>query len=161
MSKLTQSIFLMFILLCLITPALAADYNITVQNRTYWSEDTAVPFELFALLIILGVVFLGASFAVSSPVHIIILSILGMAFLAASAFAAPVVGFFNYESFTSTNLTSGNVSLNFVPSVSLIAQPWVSWLLWGAFLIGLVNIGVRGVGGFMMDAGNKKDEWER
>lgn len=106
--------------------------NTSVQNRLYTLEDFAIPFELWVLIIILGFVFFSVS--VLSDRAIIPLAMLAFMCFLASAYAAPTVGFFSYDTVVS------GTTLNVVPYVQFVNQPWVMWLLYGFALIAMLNV---------------------
>lgn len=117
-----------------------------IEERTYITEETAIPFEVFAVLVGVGILFLLCAYAVAftgSGGLTIILGILSTMFLAAATFAAPTTGFYSYVS--TVNATTNSTEV--VPVVWLALQPWMMWLLWGvttlaflSFVLGILVI---------------------
>lgn len=110
----------------------AVSANVT-DERTYFSEETAIPFETFVLLSGVGLLFLViATFTGFSywggPT--MIFGLISMGFLTVSAYAAPVTGFYSYVTNSTTNATA-----QATPVVWLVMQPWMSWLLWGMAVV--------------------------
>jgi PKD repeat protein len=106
------------------TPTATPGGNTTTStyNGTYTYEDTFIPFWLWATMIFAGVVFIIIGFFGNK----IIFGLLSMICFAASAFASPMVGFFNNE------VVEVNASTYYIyPVVHQVTQPWVMWLLWG------------------------------
>lgn len=141
-SKTRASVAALFlILLVLAVPAMAE-----TTSRTYFEEDTAVPFTVWALFTVLGVVLLIISilsgFSRNAGITIVI-ALISLMFLSVAAFAAPVTGFFDYTIIENT--TSGGEDA--IPTVWLAFQPWMMWLLWGLatiaflmFVLGILNL---------------------
>lgn len=109
-----------------------ASANVTAE-RTYFAEDTAIPFEFFIVLLGVGLVFLVMSTITGfnwNAGMTMIFGLIASLFLTASAYAAPVTGFYSYVSNTTSDATS-----QATPTIWLVAQPWMSWLCWGLALI--------------------------
>lgn len=137
MKKTHLALLLLAIIICNVgIVAAAANYTTTAQQRVYFTEDTAIPIELYLILISMGVIFLIVSFLTVN----IIPPIFAFASFSAAAFASPMVGFFDYQTVQTINSTTGNVTLNIVPVVSLAVQPWAMWLLWGMATISFLAI---------------------
>lgn len=102
-------------------------------NASYFGEETTIPFEIFVLAFGAGMCFLVLSvisgFSYNAGLTMIF-GLIATLFLAVSAYASPVTGFYSYI----TN-TSANASPQATPVVWLIFQPWMMWLLWGMSLI--------------------------
>jgi len=129
MMKTTKILITMFALLLLVGITSA---NVT-DERSYFSEDTAIPFEMFVVLAGVGLLFLViATFTGFSywggPT--MIFGLISCGFLTVSAYAAPVTGFYSYVTNSTTNATA-----QVTPIVWLVMQPWMSWLLWGMALV--------------------------
>lgn len=137
--KKTQLVLCVALLMCLITTTVSA--NVT-DTRTYFGEETAVPFEIWVLLFGAGLLFLVLASITGFSANgglTLVFGIISTLFLSGSAFATPVTGFYSYVTNTSTNATS-----QATPVVWLIFQPWMMWLVWGlatvAFLLFVFGI---------------------
>ena len=130
----------LLLLFVLVTPVLADTYNITTEPRIYFTEEEAIPIELWFVLIALGVAFIGAAWLVVDNRSV--LSVIAMAFFFASAWTTPYVGFFSYVTVPVANCTTpaNCSSYTVVPTVSLATQPWMMWLLYGLGLVSLLLI---------------------
>lgn len=128
-----RSILLLLFLLILIPSVCSA--NVT-DERIYFAEDTAIPFEVFVLMLGIGLVFLilaaMAGFAYEGGLTMVF-GIVSTAFISVAAFAAPVTGFYSYV----TNSTA-NASSQATPVVWLVMQPWMMWLVWGMATISFI-----------------------
>ncbi len=126
--------YISFLLLLLLVTAVSA--NVT-DERAYFSEETAIPFEMFIVLAGVGLLFLvfatftGFSYWAGPTM---VFGLISSGFLTVSAYAAPVTGFYSYATNASANATA-----TVTPVIWLIMQPFMSWLLWGmatvAFLL--------------------------
>lgn len=105
-----------------------------VDNRTYHSEDTALPIEVFFVILVVGISFFTiaslSAFLYNNALATMLFGIVSTLFLTLSAYTAPVVGKFDYI----VNETSGTAT----PIVWLIFQPWMMWLLWGVAVISFI-----------------------
>lgn len=124
--------------LALLIAPVAAELNTSVNPRIYFTEDVAVPFELWMILIGLGMVFLFLSWAGTKAIPL--WAGMGMACFGAAAYAAPMVGYFNYEIIEVSCETTGTSTANVLPVVSLVTQPWVAWFLYGFAILCLAGI---------------------
>lgn len=129
--KLFNVVMIAGFVILLIAGVASAD---TVDNRTYHSEDTAVPLSVFSLLLVVGVSFFTiaavSAFMYSNAVATMLFGIISTLFITVSAYTAPVVGKFDYI----VNETSGTAT----PVVWLTLQPWMMWLLWGVAVISFI-----------------------
>lgn len=119
-----------FVILLLVGVA-SAD---VIDNRTYHSEETAVPIEVFSTVLIVGISFFTiasvSAFLYNNAAATMLFGIISTLFLTLSAYTAPVVGKFDYI----VNETSGTAT----PVVWLTFQPWMMWLLWGVAVISFI-----------------------
>jgi hypothetical protein len=133
------------ILLIATTITSVSAVNITGE-RTYFAEETAIPFEVFVLLLGVGMVFMIlaaiTAFTGASGGITMVFGLISFGFLTGTAFASPTTGFYSYITNTTTNATS-----TVTPVVWLIMQPWMMWLLWGMasisfllFVMGILNL---------------------
>lgn len=131
-----RAVAYLFLLIIIVSPVAAL--NTSVNPRIYFTEDVAVPFELWLCLIAIALVFFFIS--ILSPTAISIMAGMAFACFGASAYAAPMVGYFNYELVSTTCTTTGITTQNVLPVVSLVNQPWVTYLLWGFAMLAFLNI---------------------
>lgn len=131
----------LFVLLVMLALVGVASANVT-DERTYHVEETAIPFEVFGLLLGLGMLFLVIATITGFSYNAGMTMIFGLVsslFLTASAMAAPVTGFYSYIGNTTTNATA-----SVTPTIWLIMNPWMGWLCWGlasiAFLLFVFGI---------------------
>lgn len=117
-----------------------------IENRSYIAEETAIPFEVFVVLVGIGICFLlcaaATGFARIGGLTIV-LGLLSTGFLSVAAFASPTTGFYSYVSVVNTTSNATEIT----PMVWLILQPWMMWLLWGLatiafllFVLGILNL---------------------
>jgi PKD repeat protein len=115
-------------------PGNETDTNVTMLNTTVWQSPSLnnIPVPIWIAMIVLGVVFFfgGITFRSFSPLGEMILSAGAMAFFAASAFAAPMVGEVSYY------VVNGELTAVFTGWQG----DWSSLLLWGMALISLLMI---------------------
>ncbi len=126
--KASNLLLVILFIVLMITPVIAA--NVSVQPRVYFSEDTAVPIEVWMMLILIAISLLILAIV---TYYKTLLGLLAFGFFAAAAFTAPVVGYFNSVVLNNTSASDG--SYEFVPTIHLATQPWVMWFLWGMALI--------------------------
>ena len=154
----SRSALILLLFFLVVTPVIAADtYNISTEPRVYFTEEEAIPIELWFILIALGVVFIGAGWLVVDNRSV--LSVISMAFFFASAWATPYVGFFSHVTIPVANCTTPTncSSYTIVPTVSLATQPWMMYLLYGLALVSLLLI-FDGVIRMMQDV-VPEDDW--
>lgn len=99
----------------------ASTTNYTVLTTAIINNDTFVPFWWWILLFLLGFILLIVGYVAAS----FIVELFATIFLWTSAYSAPLVGFFD------TNSIYVNGTYTTVSTVSLVFQPWVSYLCYG------------------------------
>lgn len=140
MSTKAHIVIVSILLLCSIACGASAA-NVT-DDRHFFEEPTAIPFETWLFVAAAGLVFLVLAAmcgVVATGGLTIIFGIISTLLLSAAAFATPVTGFYSYVVNSSTNATS-----QATPVVWGAFQPWMMWLMWGlasvAFLIFVLGI---------------------
>lgn len=154
-----KSIIILFLFLALlIAPVSAGNFSINVSPVTYLNEDSAVPFMLWCIMVIIGVALLIVGIFVTAQAPIV--CIMSMLFLTMAAFSAPVAADIGHSTFT-TNDTAGNTVVHVVPISQTVLQPWSMWALWGLSLIAFLGIW-RGVLLYFRDVPRFADaeEWD-
>lgn len=116
----------------------SANVTVNTTDHYYFSEESAIPVELWWVLIWCGLIFLITSLIFTD--WIIITSTVAMTFFSAAAFAAPLVGSFAYEVVTGVNATTNETIAYIAPSVVLLNEPWVAWVMWAMALFAFVNV---------------------
>lgn len=131
----TTKTLLVAITLCVIAIT-AASGNVT-DERTYFEEDTSIPFETWLVLMGAGLLFLVlallSGFGARHGGLTMVFGIVSTLFLSATAFATPTTGFYSYVANSTTNASS-----QATPVVWGAFQPWMMWLVWGVASIGLI-----------------------